>query len=103
MRRRLLASYLTLILFVLAILQIPLGIISARRQLGELTTQVERDAVVTATLVEDALEAGGPIDVLTGFRVGDKYFGRPVGVQIAGDGSLLGADHGGNTTLTTMA
>jgi signal transduction histidine kinase len=63
MRRRLLVSYLTLTVFVLAVLELPLGVIFARRQLGELTAQVERDAVVTATLVEDALESGGTVDV----------------------------------------
>ena len=36
--------------------------------------------------------SGQPIDVLTGFLAGDKAMGRPVGVQIAGDGSLLVAD-----------
>lgn len=63
MRRRLLVSYLLLTLFVLALLEIPLGIIYAHRQLGELTAQVERDAVVTATLVEDALEARRSPDI----------------------------------------
>ena len=62
MRRRLLISYLTLTVFVLAVLEIPLGVIFARRQLGELTAQVERDAVVVATMVEDALEAGRSLD-----------------------------------------
>jgi signal transduction histidine kinase len=63
MRRRLLLSYLGLTLFVLAVLEVPLGVVFARRQLAELTAQVERDAVVTATLVEDGLEAGTPVDV----------------------------------------
>lgn len=63
MRRRLLLSYLALTVFVLAILEIPLGVIYAHRQLAELTAQVERDAVVTATVVEDALEAGKIPDV----------------------------------------
>jgi glucose/arabinose dehydrogenase len=40
---------------------------------------------------------GRPIDVLTGFRLGEKAFGRPVGVQIASDGALLVADDVGNT------
>ena len=62
MRRRLLLSYLALTLFVLVVLEVPLGVIYARRQLGELTAQVERDAVVTATVVEDALEAGQTVD-----------------------------------------
>jgi glucose/arabinose dehydrogenase len=41
--------------------------------------------------------AGSPVDVLTGFLSGEeKAMGRPVGVQIAGDGSLLVADDVGN-------
>ncbi len=44
-----------------------------------------------------------PVDVLTGFRVNDKYYGRPVGVQIARDGSLLVADDVGNTVWRVSA
>jgi glucose/arabinose dehydrogenase len=44
-----------------------------------------------------------PTDVLSGFRVNDKYYGRPVGVQIAGDGSLLVADDVGNTVWRVTA
>ena len=40
---------------------------------------------------------GMPVDVLTGFISGGKAFGRPVGVQIGRDGSLLVADDVGNT------
>ena len=43
-----------------------------------------------------AQPSGQPVDVLTGFRVGDKAYGRPVGVVIARDGSLLVADDVGN-------
>ena len=41
-----------------------------------------------------AMPASGakPIPILTGFRVGDVAYGRPVGVQIGKDGSLLVAD-----------
>ncbi len=37
-----------------------------------------------------------PIPVLNGFRVGDVAYGRPVGVQIGKDGSLLVVDDVGN-------
>lgn len=47
--------------------------------------------------------AGMPIDVLTGFVRDGKAFGRPVGVQIAGDGSLLVADDVGNTVWRVSA
>ncbi|MCL6698199.1 sorbosone dehydrogenase family protein [Sphingomonas sp. NSE70-1] len=36
--------------------------------------------------------SGKPVTILSGFRVGDVARGRPVGVQIARDGSLLVAD-----------
>jgi hypothetical protein len=50
----------------------------------------------SAKLPEQA--TGIPIDVLTGFVSDDeKAFGRPVGVTIAKDGSLLVADDVGNT------
>ena len=85
MRRRLLLSYLTLTVFVLGVLEIPLGVIFARRQLGELTAQVERDAVVTATLVEDSLEHGVPLavsDVLR--RYADETGARVIVVDSGG-------------------
>jgi len=43
-----------------------------------------------------AQPSGKPVDVLTGFRVGDVAYGRPVGVIVARDGSLLVADDVGN-------
>jgi glucose/arabinose dehydrogenase len=40
--------------------------------------------------------SGAHEDILTGFRVGDVAYGRPVGVTVAGDGALLVADDVGN-------
>jgi signal transduction histidine kinase len=56
MSRRLLASYLTLTVFVLAVLVVPLGISHARSERRDLTSKVERDAVVMTTFAEDFLE-----------------------------------------------
>ncbi|MBK9180684.1 MAG: HAMP domain-containing protein [Acidimicrobiales bacterium] len=56
MTRRLVLSYLAVTLVLLAVLEIPLGITYGRRQLDDLTTQVERDAVALATFAEDALD-----------------------------------------------
>jgi len=39
-----------------------------------------------------AQPSGRPVPILTGFRVGDTAYGRPVNVMIARDGSLLVAD-----------
>jgi len=51
----------------------------------------------------DAQPSGMPVDVLTGFLVNGKYYGRPVGVAIGGDGSLLVADDVGNTVWRVTA
>jgi glucose/arabinose dehydrogenase len=40
--------------------------------------------------------SGAHEDILTGFRVGDVAYGRPVGVTVARDGALLVADDVGN-------
>ena len=50
-----------------------------------------------------AQPSGMPIDVLTGFMIGGKALGRPVGVQIARDGSLLVADDVGDTVWRVSA
>jgi glucose/arabinose dehydrogenase len=47
--------------------------------------------------------SGQPLDVLTGFIAGDEALGRPVGVEIAGDGSLLVADDIGNAVWRVSA
>jgi glucose/arabinose dehydrogenase len=47
--------------------------------------------------------SGQPVDVLTGFLNGDKAMGRPVGVQIARDGSLLVADDVGGMVWRVSA
>jgi glucose/arabinose dehydrogenase len=50
-----------------------------------------------------AQPSGMPVDVLTGFRVGEKYYGRPVGVEIGRDGALLVADDVGNAVWRVSA
>lgn len=50
-----------------------------------------------------AQPSGMPVDVLTGFTVGGKAYGRPVGVVIAADGSLLVADDVGNRVWRVSA
>jgi signal transduction histidine kinase len=56
--RRLLLSYLTLAVVVLALLEIPLGVSYSRNERRNLTANVERDAVSVASLAEDTLERG---------------------------------------------
>ena len=50
-----------------------------------------------------AQPSGMPVEVLTGFMVDGKAYGRPVGVQIARDGSLLVADDVGNKVWRVTA
>lgn len=50
-----------------------------------------------------AQPSGIPVDVLTGFTVNGKAYGRPVGVAIAADGSLLVADDVGNRVWRVSA
>jgi signal transduction histidine kinase len=56
--RRLVLSYLAIVAVVLAVLEIPLGVNYARREREALVTNLERDAVVVAGLVEDQLQGG---------------------------------------------
>ncbi len=58
MTRRLLLSYLSVAVFVLIVLEIPLGISFGRAERERLTTAVERDAQVIGSLVEDQLQFG---------------------------------------------
>ncbi len=58
MSRRLLLSYLSLTIFVLVVLMVPLGIADARNERRDLSAKVERDAVAMASLSEDVLQSG---------------------------------------------
>jgi signal transduction histidine kinase len=62
--KRLLLSYLGLTLFVLVVLEIPLGVINARNERSDLTTKVERDAVSLATLAAGAVGRERPSNAL---------------------------------------
>ena len=50
-----------------------------------------------------AQPSGMPVEVLTGFMVDGKAYGRPVGVQVARDGSLLVADDVGDKVWRVTA
>lgn len=63
MTRRILLGYLSLTVLVLLVLEVPLGISYARRQIDELTFDVERDAVALASLSEDVLEGTQDLDL----------------------------------------
>jgi signal transduction histidine kinase len=85
MTRRLLASYLSITVFVLVIIEVPLGVLFARAERDRLVAAVERDATVLATVVEDTLERGaisGLDPVAAGYR--DRTGGRVVVVDRRG-------------------
>lgn len=56
MTRRLLISYLTVTIVVLALLEIPLAVFFSQREYNRLVADAERDATVLASYYEDALE-----------------------------------------------
>ncbi len=58
MTRRLVATYLTITALVLVTFVVPLGRRFADQERDQLVLDVERDAIVVASLVEDALEEG---------------------------------------------
>ncbi|MEO5841658.1 MAG: hypothetical protein ABIQ73_06510 [Acidimicrobiales bacterium] len=64
MRRRLVASYLTITLVTLLLLTYPLGRTFSSRERDRLLRDVEHDATVVGSLAEDALEQGvlPPVD-----------------------------------------
>ncbi|NNC78938.1 MAG: HAMP domain-containing protein [Acidimicrobiales bacterium] len=72
MTKRLVVSYLIVTVFVLVILEVPLGIVYQQRETEQLTNDVERDASVLATLYEEVLENNLTADP----TVADEYTGR---------------------------
>ena len=84
MTRRLLISYLTITLIVLLLLGVPLGVFYAQRERERLTADLDRDASVIATLYEDALEAGNPLDPTAADRYEDRTGARVVVVDADG-------------------
>ena len=62
MTRRLIVSYIIVTVFVLLVLEIPLGLFFQQRELDRLTVDAERDATVLASIYEDALERNTVLD-----------------------------------------
>lgn len=62
MTRRLLVSYLTITVAVLALFEIPLAVIYQQRETDRIAADVERDAMVLATIYEDNLEEDTELD-----------------------------------------
>jgi signal transduction histidine kinase len=68
MTRRLLVSYLSLTIVVLAMLEVPLGFVNARNERANLTAKVERDAVAVASLAESTVEGDAATSNLPALR-----------------------------------
>jgi signal transduction histidine kinase len=86
MTRRLVLTYLSITVLVLVVFGVPLGLTYARRQVSDVTAQVERDAFAIASFAEDALEHGAPAPLLatTSERYQERTGGRVVIVDRAG-------------------
>jgi signal transduction histidine kinase len=91
MSRRILLSYLSLTIFALAVLVVPLGVSFQRNERHDLTAKVERDAVALASLAEDTLQGTpGGVDLAGLETIADRYErdtgGRVVIVDAQGTG-----------------
>jgi signal transduction histidine kinase len=62
MTRRVLLTYLALTAFIVVVLGVPLGVVITRGERSQLVARVERDATVLASVVEDGLQHGVPVD-----------------------------------------
>jgi signal transduction histidine kinase len=63
MRKRLVASYIGLVIVVLVMLEVPLGFLAAHHERGQTLDQVQRDAASLAVLAGEALETGHPSEL----------------------------------------
>ncbi len=93
MTRRLVLSYVLLAAFILAIVELPLGLTYAARAQDRLLADVERDARVLASLVEERVEVDDRAAVArTTERYADGSDGRVVVTDAAGL-SIVDTDH----------
>ena len=92
MTKRLLLSYLTITLVVLLMLEIPLGLFYAQRECERVAADLQRDASVIATIYEDDLEAGIPLDPTPANIYEQRTGARVVAVDAAGISQVDTAD-----------
>ena len=100
MTRRVLLGYLTITVVVLVLLEVPLAIFYAQRERERTIADLERDVSVIATIYEDALERGEPLDP----RAAEEYRNRTgVRVVVVGlDGiSQVDTDQDSNRDFST--
>jgi signal transduction histidine kinase len=85
-RRRLLVSYVTLTIVVLAALEIPLGIQYGRSEQRNLTNQIVQDALIMATFAEDPLERGRATATASLVQTARRYQQDPGGRVVVVNG-----------------
>ena len=82
MTRRLLISYLSLAVVVLAMLEVPLGFVNARGERAQLTAKVERDAVTIASLSESTIEGDAQTSNLPAIRRLARRYAADTGARV---------------------
>ena len=82
MTRRLLISYLSLAVVVLAMLEVPLGFVNARGERAQLTAKVERDAVTIASLAESTIEGDAPTSNLPAIKALGRRYAADTGARV---------------------
>ena len=82
MTRRLLISYLSLAIVVLAMLEVPLGFINARGERAQLTAKVERDAVTIASLAESTIEGEASTSNLPAIAALARRYAADTGARV---------------------
>lgn len=82
MTRRLLLSYLSLTIVVLAMLEVPLGFVNARGERAQLSAKVERDAVTVASLAESTIEGDAATSNLPAIRALARRYAADTGGRV---------------------
>ena len=81
MTRRLLLSYLAITVLVLVVLELPLAVFYDQRERERIGADLEHDAMVIATIYEDGLERGRPLDPAPALEYQDRTRARVVVVD----------------------
>ena len=84
MTRRLLGSYLLITALALILLGVPLAVFFAQRERERVTAGLEHDATVIATIYEDDLENGRPLDPAAALEYSRRTGARVVVVDAEG-------------------
>jgi signal transduction histidine kinase len=82
MTRRLLLSYLSLTIVVLAMLEVPLGFVNARGERAQLSAKVERDAVTFASLAESTVEGDTGTSHLQALKALARSYAADTGARV---------------------